>query len=104
MTLLQEAAREVLPHVYTSSSVAQGNVLSDLGKKYMLPLGTERRFEEVRRILQFCIRFLIHPKLYEEVMIPPARPVPPAATEREVRVKDLDPLARGCFPVSFSAS
>ncbi|KAF5393646.1 hypothetical protein D9757_000135 [Collybiopsis confluens] len=73
---------EFLPHVYTSSSMTQGNVLSHLGTRYMLPLGTQRKLKEE----------------YEEVIIPPARPVPPRQTERLVPVAELDHLAKGCFP------
>ncbi|TFK76028.1 Sec63-domain-containing protein [Pluteus cervinus] len=75
-----EAEAEVLPHVYTSST--QGTVLSAMGSKYMLPLGTERHNYED----------------FEEVIIPPAKPVPPRASERLVLVNQLDNLAKGCFP------
>ncbi|KAJ3862945.1 Sec63-domain-containing protein [Lentinula novae-zelandiae] len=75
---------EILPHVYTSSStISQGNVLSHLGTRYLLPLGTQRK---------------VVPQEYEEVIIPPARPVPPKQTERFVPINDLEPLAKGCFP------
>ncbi|KAI0082569.1 Sec63-domain-containing protein [Panus rudis PR-1116 ss-1] len=77
-----EQAPEILPHVYTSTSVVQGNVLSQFGSKYMLPLGTTRRYTED----------------YEEVTIPPARPVPPRASERLIPVSELDDLAKGSFP------
>ncbi|KAF7352893.1 putative helicase mug81 [Mycena venus] len=77
-----EAAPEILPHVYSSTPMAQGNVLSQFGSKYMLPLGTVRQAHEE----------------YEEVIIPPARPVPPRVTERLIPVSELDPLARGSFP------
>ncbi|KIK65385.1 hypothetical protein GYMLUDRAFT_350494 [Collybiopsis luxurians FD-317 M1] len=73
---------EALPHVYTSSSISQGNVLSHLGTRYMLPIGTQRKMNEE----------------YEEVIVPPARPIPPKQTERLVPVSELDELARGCFP------
>ncbi|KAJ3810639.1 Sec63-domain-containing protein [Lentinula lateritia] len=74
---------EILPHVYTSSStISQGNVLSHLGTRYLLPLGTQRSMKEE----------------YEEVIIPPARPVPPKQTERFVPINGLDALAKGCFP------
>ncbi|CAK5275707.1 unnamed protein product [Mycena citricolor] len=77
-----EAAPEVLPHIYSSSTMAQGNVLSHLGSKFMLPLGTVRtEYED-----------------HEEVVIPPARAIPPRSTERLVPVAELDPLARDCFP------
>ncbi|KII95222.1 hypothetical protein PLICRDRAFT_661155 [Plicaturopsis crispa FD-325 SS-3] len=75
---------EILPHVYTSSAAGtvQGNVLSQFGSKYMLPLGTTRHdFED-----------------YQEVIIPPARPVPPRHSERLIPVSELDPLAKGSFP------
>ncbi|KAJ7904375.1 Sec63-domain-containing protein [Mycena olivaceomarginata] len=77
-----EAAPEILPHVYSSTPMAQGNVLSQFGSKYMLPLGTVRQMSED----------------FEEVIIPPARPVPPRVTERLISVSELDPLARGSFP------
>ncbi|TCD67667.1 hypothetical protein EIP91_012033 [Steccherinum ochraceum] len=73
---------EVLPHVYTSASMTQGNVLSTFGTKYMLPLGTTRVYQED----------------YEEVTIPPATAVAPRATERLISVSELDPLAKGSFP------
>lgn len=44
----QQPTAEVLPHVYTSSSMSQGNVVSQFGSKYMLPLGTTRQTHEVR--------------------------------------------------------
>ncbi|KAI0638306.1 Sec63-domain-containing protein [Trametes polyzona] len=75
-------APEALPHVYTSASVVQGNMLSHLGTRYMLPIGTTRKDHED----------------YEEVIIPPARTVPPRALERLIPVSELDPLARGSFP------
>lgn len=36
---------------------------------------------------------------YEEVTIPPARPVPPRSTEHLIAVSELDPLCKGSFPV-----
>ncbi|THH02446.1 hypothetical protein EW026_g463 [Hermanssonia centrifuga] len=36
-----EDAPEVLPHVYTSSTMAQGNILSQLGTRYVLPIELE---------------------------------------------------------------
>ncbi|KAG7097091.1 hypothetical protein E1B28_004476 [Marasmius oreades] len=73
---------EVLPHIYTSSTMSQNNLLSQYGRKYMLPIGTTRE----------------HHEQYEEVVVPPAKPVPPRSKERLVPVSELDPLARGCFP------
>ncbi|KAJ7068154.1 Sec63-domain-containing protein [Mycena amicta] len=77
-----EAAPEVLPHIYTSTSMVQGNVLSQFGSRYLLPMGTTRQTHEE----------------YEEVVIPPANPVPPRTNERLIPVAELDPLARGSFP------
>ncbi|KAF7355212.1 putative helicase mug81 [Mycena sanguinolenta] len=77
-----EAGPEILPHVYSSTLMAQGNVLSQFGSKYMLPLGTVRQTHED----------------FEEVIIPPARPVPPRTTERLIPISELDPLAQGSFP------
>ncbi|KAI0321843.1 Sec63-domain-containing protein [Amylostereum chailletii] len=74
-------APEVLPHVYSSSSQVQGNILSLSGSKYMLPIGTTREMKED----------------YEEVVIPPARAVAPRATEHPILVSELDPLAKGSF-------
>lgn len=36
---------------------------------------------------------------YEEVVVPPAKPVPPKSTERLIPIIELDDLASGCFPV-----
>ena len=63
--------------------MVQGNILSHTGTKFMLPIGTTRDYQEE----------------YEEVTIPPARPVPPKTNERLIAVSELDPLARGSFPV-----
>ncbi|KAF8493511.1 Sec63-domain-containing protein [Gautieria morchelliformis] len=75
-------APEVLPHVYTSSAAVQGSVMSTLGAKYLLPLGTVREDKED------C----------EEVIIPPPKPVPPRVSEKLIPVTELDGLARGSFP------
>ncbi|KAG5340976.1 hypothetical protein C0989_012350 [Termitomyces sp. Mn162] len=71
-----QEAPEVLPHVYSSTMTGQGNVLSQFGSKYMLPIGTE----------------------YEEVIVPPAKTVPPKASERLLPVSELEPLAKESFP------
>lgn len=41
---------DVLPHVYSSSSLSQNSMLSSTGHKYLLPLGTERKYYEVRPV------------------------------------------------------
>lgn len=76
------AKQEYLPHVYTSSSMSQNNVLSHLGTKYLLPINTERHKHEE----------------YEEVIVPPANPVPPRGSERLVSISELDDLCSGSFP------
>ncbi|CAE6438748.1 unnamed protein product [Rhizoctonia solani] len=70
------------PHVYTSGSNIHGNILSMFGSKFLLPLGTQRLTNEQ----------------YQEVIIPPAKAVPPRINERRIPVGELDVLARGCFP------
>ncbi|KAF7790915.1 hypothetical protein EIP86_001873 [Pleurotus ostreatoroseus] len=78
----EHEAPEILQHVYTSASMAQGNVLSHLGTRFALPIGTTRvPYDE-----------------FEEVTVPPARPVPPRSTERLIPVSELEDLARGSFP------
>ncbi|VDB97030.1 unnamed protein product [Peniophora sp. CBMAI 1063] len=76
------AAPEVLPHVYTSHSQVQGNILSHTGSKYMLPEGTRRTMREE----------------YEEVIVPPAKAVPPKSYEQPILIDNLEPLAKGSFP------
>ncbi|KAF8974332.1 Sec63-domain-containing protein [Flammula alnicola] len=72
---------EVLPHVYSSTKMSQGNVVSQFGSKYMLPLGTTRQtYEE-----------------YEEVVIPPAKPVPPMSSERLIPISELNEIVKGSF-------
>lgn len=48
LSCIQALAAEVLPHVYTSSAIVQGTVVSELGSKYLLPLGTTRTDNEVK--------------------------------------------------------
>ncbi|KAF6762354.1 Sec63-domain-containing protein [Ephemerocybe angulata] len=73
--------QEQYPGIYTSSSAASGNMLSQYGTRYSLPMGTVRQSN----------------KEYEEVIIPPPGHVPPRTTERLILINELDPLARGCF-------
>lgn len=72
--------------------------MSHLGSKYMLPIGTERKLHEVS-----CHRppfpSLIALQEYEEVTIPPAKPVPPRQKERLISIGELDELAKLSFPV-----
>ncbi|KAH7916335.1 Sec63-domain-containing protein [Hygrophoropsis aurantiaca] len=78
---IAQAAPEILPNVYTSSSIVQGNMLSQFGSKYLLPLGTTRHDYED----------------YEEVILPPAKIVPPRESERLIPVSELEELAKGSF-------
>ncbi|KAG6331151.1 hypothetical protein ID866_7939 [Astraeus odoratus] len=69
--------QETLPHVYTSSSsTGGGSILSQFGTKYALPVGTARHDYED----------------YLEVVIPPAKPVPPRYSERIISIHELDEL------------
>lgn len=81
-TGVAQEAPEVLPHVYSSSSMMQGGSLSQFGSKYVLPVGhTRHNYEE-----------------YEEVILPPSRVIPPRQSERLILVNELDELTRGSFP------
>ncbi|KAG9002686.1 hypothetical protein FRB94_003721 [Tulasnella sp. JGI-2019a] len=77
-TVITEAP--VYPHVY--EAWLGHPALSAFGPKKLLPLGTTREEDEIMT----------------EVVIPPARPIPPKLTERLIPVSELDELARGCFP------
>lgn len=96
-------APEVLPHVYTSHSIVGvgGGVLSQFGSKYMLPVGTTRLAYEVSSCLFDYVTTALHEsKEYEEVIVPPARTVPPRETERPILISELESIAKGSFPVS----
>lgn len=67
------------PHVYRAHDA--GNTLSSHGRKYMLPLGSERREHEK----------------YEEYYIPAAKVGTIGAGRSLVEIKDLDGLCRGTF-------
>ncbi|KAI0282301.1 Sec63-domain-containing protein [Russula aff. rugulosa BPL654] len=73
-------AQEVLPHVYSSAS-SQGNILSHSGKKFTLPVGTTHHVRDY----------------YEELVVPPAKTIPPRTTERLISVNELDELAKKSF-------
>ena len=54
----------------------------------------------VRRVCKCFSELTVYPiQEYEEVTVPPARVVPPRASERLIPVAELDPLAKGSFPV-----
>ncbi|KAH6915313.1 activating signal cointegrator 1 complex subunit 3, partial [Coprinopsis sp. MPI-PUGE-AT-0042] len=76
-------APQALPNVFTSqmSPHGGGSLISHLGTKYALPLGTVRtNYQE-----------------YEEYIVPPPTAVPPRSFEHPIGIPELDPLARGCF-------
>ncbi|KAG8886513.1 hypothetical protein FRB97_003024 [Tulasnella sp. 331] len=73
-------APPVYPHVYEAS--LGKHTVSAYGPKKLLPIGTTQEEDEIMT----------------EVIIPPARPIPPRLTERLVPVSELEELARGCFP------
>lgn len=96
--------QEQLPHVFTAQSNVLGLAMSQ-GGKFALPSGTEREMNDVSvscPASDFCGPNVLTGwgQTYEEVIIPPSRPIPPRATEKPVRIADLAPLAKGCFPVS----
>ena len=92
----------MLPHVYTSSSITQNHAFSSFGAKYMLPLGTTRQMYDVSAYSHFFFFVLISYQDYEEVILPPAKTVPPRASERLIPCSELPPLARGSFGVCKS--
>lgn len=85
-------------------SESGGGMLSQYGTKYSLPLGTVRQSEKVSVFTASSAwpPFISCFQEYEEVVVPPAKTVPPRATEKLIPVKELDPLARGCFLVGSS--
>ncbi|WVO18470.1 hypothetical protein L204_106187 [Cryptococcus depauperatus] len=74
------AELEELPHVYTATG--SKSIPLAHGGKLALPEGTTRESAD----------------FFEEVVIPPANPVPPKEWERPVKIGELSPLAKGCFP------
>ncbi|EIW72173.1 hypothetical protein TREMEDRAFT_70643 [Tremella mesenterica DSM 1558] len=72
--------KEKLPHVYASTTTA--GVQISMGGQFSLPAGTTRELNDT----------------YEEVVVPPNKPIPPRGSERPVRINELPPLAKGCFP------
>ncbi|WFD31329.1 RNA helicase [Malassezia sp. CBS 17886] len=70
---------ERYPNVYANEE--HGNVLSAFGTRFTLPAGTTRA----------------HESYYEEVTIPPSKPLPFRTTERLVRTDEMDALCQGAF-------
>jgi antiviral helicase SLH1 len=90
---------EILPHVYTSASMTSNNVLSSSRTKYILPIGTERKYFEVGIFASSQQRMLTYKQDHEEVIIPPAKVVPPRISERLIPCSELPPLAKQSFLV-----
>lgn len=65
----------------------------------MLPIGTDRKIYEVGSFDIGPCPHLNALQEYEEVIIPPARPIPPRAKERLMPVSELEELVKGCFTV-----
>ena len=77
-------------------------MFSNFGRTFVLPAGTLREYKEVGSVHFSRIdRIKMALQGYEEVIIPPAKVVPPRATERLITVAELVPLAKGSFPVSY---
>lgn len=75
----QDRSMTEYPHVYRSHDA--GNTLSAHGKRYALPMGSERLEREK----------------YEEYAIPAAKVDTLGRTQKLVEIKDLDGLCRGTF-------
>ncbi len=90
--------QEVLPHVYSLASSAMSAM--SLGGRFALPLGTKREISDVSRSKIAWGKAKFSRQTFEEVTIPPTKPIPQKRNERPVRIADLPPMAKGCFPVS----
>ncbi|GAM91498.1 hypothetical protein ANO11243_095490 [Dothideomycetidae sp. 11243] len=79
LSAAQDRSTPQYPHVYRSHDA--GNTLSSHGRKYMLPLGSER----------------IEKEKYEEYTIPAAKVGTLAAHQKLIMIRDLDWLCQGTF-------
>lgn len=70
---------ERYPNVYASND--GGHMLTAFGTRFSLPVGTTRE----------------HTSFYEEVTVPPSRPLPYRTTERLIPLDEMDTLCRGAF-------
>ncbi|TIB72226.1 Sec63-domain-containing protein [Wallemia mellicola] len=68
------------PHVYKNAANG-GNILSAMGSRYLLPLGTTKD----------------HFDNYDEITIPPSKPIPPKLHERIVDIGEMDALCQRSF-------
>ncbi|WFD37719.1 RNA helicase [Malassezia japonica] len=79
LNLAPAVEAEQYPNVFTSGE--QSNVLTAGGSRFSLPVGTTR----------------VHESFFEEVTIPPSRPLPFRTTERLVPLEEMDALCKGAF-------
>ncbi|EPX71127.1 ATP-dependent RNA helicase Slh1 [Schizosaccharomyces octosporus yFS286] len=70
---------EKYPHVYGDKRL--GNTISVIGKKFALPAGSQRDDYDK----------------YEEIVVPPAKHVPPMQSESPILISSLDTLCRKTF-------
>ncbi|KAI4837603.1 Sec63-domain-containing protein, partial [Aureobasidium sp. EXF-8845] len=75
----QDRSATQYPHVYRAHDA--GNMLSSHGRKYMLPMGSERTEHEK----------------YEEYSIPPAKVGTLGIGQKLVEIEEMDTLCRGTF-------
>jgi antiviral helicase SLH1 len=78
-----------------------------------MPQGTTREYADVRvssgqqaKSTHVMIRLpgtRTDKQTYEEVVVPPSKPIPPRISERAIRINELPPVAKGCFPVCHVA-
>ena len=79
LELAPAVEQEQYPNVFASGE--QSNVLTAAGSRFALPVGTTR----------------VHESYYEEVTVPPSKPLPFRATERLVPLGEMDVLCQGAF-------
>ncbi|WFD42549.1 RNA helicase [Malassezia psittaci] len=79
LELRASVEQEQYPNVFASGE--QNNVVTAGGSRFALPIGTTR----------------VHESYYEEVTVPPSKPLPFRATERLVPLEEMDVLCRGAF-------
>jgi antiviral helicase SLH1 len=65
----------------------------------MLPIGTDRQVYEVGSSEYGVLLSSNTLQEYEEVIIPPAKAIPPKAEERLMPVSELEELVKECFTV-----
>ena len=70
----------------------------------MLPIGTDRQVYEVGSSEYRVLSSSNTLQEYEEVIIPPAKSIPPRAEERLIPVSELEELVKGCFTVILESS